>query len=176
MRKAVTCLAALLLASAGTAVAQEDSLSELPRHVALEGNVHSSGQPSAATIGKLGSAGIRTIIDLRPDQETPDLDEKAVAASAGLDYHALPISGASDLTRGNVSRFDQLLKQSQADGVLVHCASGNRVGALMALRARWVDGKSADEALAIGKEAGMTGLAAEVERLLKSEDSAAAQR
>lgn len=171
------CLMAviLLLASAGTALAQEDTLGELPRHVALEGKVHSSGQPSAETIGKLRSAGIRTIIDLRPDKETPNLDEQAVAASAGLDYHALPVSGAADLTPENVSRFDQLLKQSRDDGVLVHCASGNRVGALMALRARWVEGKSADDALAIGKQAGMTGLAGEVERLLRSEAGAPGQ-
>lgn len=169
MKMAIRFLSLLLLAGAAAAAGQDDVLGELPRHVAVDARVHSSGQPTAATIGKLRSAGIRTIIDLRPDAETPDLDEKAVAGEAGLTYHSLPVSGAADLTPANVSRFDQLLRQSQADGVLVHCASGNRVGAMMALRAKWIEGKSAEEALTIGQKAGMTGLAGDVKRILETD-------
>ena len=39
----------------------------------------------------------------------------------------------------------------------MHCASGNRVGALMALRASQ-NGASAEEAMAAGKAAGLTRL------------------
>ena len=46
----------------------------------------------------------------------------------------------------------------QARGnVLIHCASGNRVGALVALHARGT-GATPDEALALGKAAGLAGL------------------
>jgi uncharacterized protein (TIGR01244 family) len=107
---------------------------------------------------KLRPAGITTIIDLRPDQETPDLDEKAVAEQTGLKYRNLPIASPADLTLENVQKFDQLLKNSAQENVLMHCASGNRVGAMMALRARWLQGKSEEEALAIGKSAGLTGM------------------
>jgi len=42
--------------------------------------------------------------------------------------------------------------------VLVHCMSGNRVGALFALRAFWLQGMSAVEALAVGRRYGLTKL------------------
>jgi uncharacterized protein (TIGR01244 family) len=148
--------------------ASEATLASLPRHVELDQHRHVSGQPSAEAIAQLRSAGITTVIDLRPDQETPDLDEKSVAEKAGLKYRALPIAGAADLTRENVARFDQLLKETSSDNVLIHCASGNRVGALLALQARWVQGKTAEESLAIGKAAGMTSLSADVQKLVEA--------
>ena len=157
---------ALLSVLPGLVLAGESPLASLPRHVALDAHRHASGQPSAEALTQLPAAGINTVIDLRPDQETPDLDEKSVAEKAGLKYRALPIAGAADLTHENVLRFDQLLKETATDNVLIHCASGNRVGAMLALQARWVQGKSAEEALAIGKTAGMTGLAADVQKLL----------
>lgn len=154
----------LVVMAAG--IAAEAPPAGLGRYVRLDATRHVSGQPTADSIAQLKSAGINTVIDLRPDAETPDLDEKAVVEQHGLKYRSLPISGAADLTRENVSRFDQLLQETAADNVLIHCASGNRVGAMLALQARWIQGKSADESLAIGKAAGMTGLSAAVQELL----------
>jgi uncharacterized protein (TIGR01244 family) len=141
-------------------------LTGLPRHIELSPLLHVSGQPSGDQLALLPSAGIRSVIDLRPDAERPDFDERMVAVHLGLDYHPLPIRDAQDLTRANVESFDQLLERTQRDGVLVHCASGNRVGAMMALRARWLQGKEAAEALAIGKASGLTSLEADVQKLL----------
>jgi len=151
-------LALALAFVAAVSVAQVDPLAALPRHVAINEHQHVSGQPSVEAIMKLRSSGISTVIDLRPDQETPDLDEKAVAEQAGLKYRTLPIASPADLTLENVLKFDQLIKDSGQENVLMHCASGNRVGAMLALRARWLQGKSEEEALAIGKAAGMTGM------------------
>jgi uncharacterized protein (TIGR01244 family) len=145
-----------------------DPLAALPRHISLSPTLHVSGQPTADQLALLPAAGIRNVIDLRPDAERPGFDERMVAVHLGLDYQALPISGAQDLTRANVEAFDQLLKRSEGEGVLMHCASGNRVGAMMALRAHWLQGKSAEEALAIGKASGLTGLTPEVDRLVSA--------
>lgn len=158
----------MLSSMACMTLAADSPLTALPKHVALGEHRHVSGQPSAEAIAKLPSAGITTVIDLRPDAETPDLDEKAVVEKAGLKYILLPISGAADLTPENVNRFDQLLKQTSSENVLIHCASGNRVGAMMALQARWVQGMSAEESFAIGKAAGMTGLTGDVQKLLEA--------
>jgi uncharacterized protein (TIGR01244 family) len=158
----MACMPALLPAA-------ESPLASLPKHVALDAHRHVSGQPSAQAIEQLRAAGITTVIDLRPDEETPDLDEKALAAKSGLKYHPLPITGAADLTRENVLRFDQLLKETRAEDVLIHCASGNRVGAMLALQARWLQGKSAADSLAIGKAAGLTGLSSDVQALLEAQ-------
>jgi uncharacterized protein (TIGR01244 family) len=159
---------ALLAGAPGLLLAGESLLATLPRHVALDQHRHVSGQPTAEAIAQLRSAGITTVIDLRPDQETPDLDEKAAVEKTGVKYLALPIAGSADLTRENVTRFDQLLKATATENVLIHCASGNRVGAMLALQARWVQGKSAEESLAIGKAAGMTGLAGDVQKLVEA--------
>lgn len=170
--RAVLSVAAMGLAVMG--VAQEAPLAGLPRHVAVSDKLHVGGQPTVETISQLRSAGISRVIDLRPDQETPDLDEKAVVEKAGLAYRSLPIAGAADLTRENVTRFSSLLEEAGDEGVLLHCASGNRVGAMLALRARWLEGKSAEESLAIGKAAGMTSLEKAVTDLLeKAADGAA---
>ena len=40
--------------------------------------------------------------------------------------------------------------------MVAYCKSGNRAGALFALKAYYVDDKSAQKALAIGKSAGVT--------------------
>ncbi|MDX1549980.1 MAG: hypothetical protein R3278_05475, partial [Lysobacter spongiicola] len=69
----------------------------------------------------------------------------------------LPLAGPSDLTRENVLAFDQLLRDAERP-VLVHCGSGNRVGAMAALRAAWVEGQSPDDAIATGKAWGLTSL------------------
>ncbi len=161
-------LIALLASGPGMTLAADSPLAGLPRYIALDTHRHVSGQPSAEAITKLPSIGITTVIDLRPDRETPDLDERAAAEKAGLKYLLLPVAGAADLTRENVARFDQLLKEASSEGVLIHCASGNRVGAMLALQARWVQGRSAEESLAIGKAAGMTGLTSEVEKLFET--------
>jgi hypothetical protein len=40
----------------------------------------------------------------------------------------------------------------------VHCASSNRVGAMAALRAAWIDGRPTEEALQIGRAWGLKSL------------------
>jgi uncharacterized protein (TIGR01244 family) len=159
----------LLVAAAGAAEAPLDSLSQLPSHIALDARLHVSAQPSAEALVNLPSAGVRTVINLRPSTETPDLDEKTVVEKSGMAYRALPIAGAAGLTRANVVSFDRLLDEAGAGKVLMHCASGNRVGAMMALRARWVQGKSAEEALAIGRNSGLKGLEPDVKALLQAQ-------
>lgn len=170
IRRAVMMLAASTVLGVAIEVgaAESEVLSSLPGHVAIGARLHGSAQPSIEVLTKLGSAGVRTVIDLRPDSETPDLDEKLVVERSGVAYRALPIAGKASLTRENVTAFDKLLSEAKEGEVLVHCASGNRVGAMMALRARWLEGKSADEAMAIGKAAGMTGLTADVKTLLEA--------
>lgn len=126
----------------------------------------SSGQPDLATLKALRSAGVRHIVNLRPTEEDPSLDGAATASGLGLTYHALPIPGPAGLSLANVQRFDELLSAIGDAPTLVHCASGNRVGALFALRAAWIRNASPAEAMAEGARAGLTQMAAIVEPLL----------
>lgn len=134
-----------------------------------------SPEPGVVTAGRLAppdveharDAGIRHIIDLTPDAETPDFDEASAVVAAGLAYSNLPLGGPADLTRQNVQAFDAMLRAAKRP-VLVHCASGNRVGAMAALRAAWLEGKPTEEAIAIGKQWGLKGLEGEVRRRIEA--------
>jgi uncharacterized protein (TIGR01244 family) len=117
-----------------------------------------SGRLQAVDVAALKRAGIEQVIDLSADSETPDFDEAAAVRAAGIGYHDLPIHGADDLTRTRVRQFDRLLRDAGEQPTLVHCASSNRVGAMIALRAALVDGLSTEAALTEGRRWGMKSL------------------
>ena len=129
-------------------------------------NYFSGGQPTDEQLTALAGAGVKHVINLRPVSETPKLDEASLVADRGMIYHSLPVDGAAGLTLSNVKALDQLLKQAGDEKVLLHCSSGNRVGALMALRASFIYGESVEGAIAQGKAWGLTRLEPEVRRLM----------
>ena len=116
----------------------------------------SSGQPDKEILAAAKDAGFVAVVDLRGAEEDRGIDEAGEVEALGMTYVALPISGGGDVTFENAARLDKIL--SEIDGpVLMHCASGNRVGALVALRASQA-GASDEEALAAGRAAGLTRL------------------
>ncbi|WP_129649385.1 beta-lactamase hydrolase domain-containing protein [Peristeroidobacter agariperforans] len=126
-----------------------------------------AGRLKPEDIAQLNDAGIEHVIDLTPDDETPDFDEANAVRSAGINYSNLPVRGAADLTRENAIAFDRMMRNAKRP-VLVHCASGNRVGAIAALRAAWLEGQSEEDAIAIGKTWGLKGLEPEVRERIRS--------
>lgn len=160
-----TVALSLLMASSQ---AQEVAQSELPKsfNTPTE-NLVTGAQPSKAQLEKLKSAGITKVIDLRgPDEETP-FDEKAEAEKLGLEYVSLPISGAADVTSKNARKLHKLLQGNEP--VFLHCASGNRAGALLAVRAHEIQGKPVEESLEFGRAAGLTSLEERVKSVLDAE-------
>ncbi|MFZ5841953.1 MAG: beta-lactamase hydrolase domain-containing protein [Pseudomonadota bacterium] len=124
------------------------------------------GQPSRADLEMLKAAGVTTVINLRAASEDAGYDEAAAAKALGLNYVSIPIAGAGDITAGNAAKLDAALRA--ADGkTLLHCASSNRVGALLALRAA-AAGQSEEEAISFGKSAGMTSLEAVARAQIKA--------
>ena len=129
-------------------------------------NYFSGGQPTEAQLKALAGAGVKHVINLRPASETPKFDEASLVAAKGMIYHSLPVDGAAGLSLKNVKALDQLFKQAGDERVFLHCASGNRVGALMTLRASLIYGVTTDAAIAQGKAWGLTRLESEVKRLI----------
>lgn len=116
----------------------------------------SSGQPDREILSSAKAAGFKAIIDLRGADEDRGFDEAAAVTELGMTYIALPVRGAQDVNFDNAEKLDTIL--NDIDGpVLLHCASGNRVGALVALRAS-LNGASDDDALKLGTAAGLTRL------------------
>jgi uncharacterized protein (TIGR01244 family) len=167
-------LSLALLAVASCAVVDEKSADsvvsikadEIRADASLLNGQHyvSTGQPDKEILSLAKNAGFTTVVDLRGESEDRGMDEAAEIEALGMRYVKLPIAGAADVTFDNAIALDKIL--ADADGpVLLHCASGNRVGALYALREK-LSGASDEEALAAGKAAGLTRLeSVVVERL-----------
>lgn len=125
--------------------------------------VWASGQPTKTQIKQLAGAGITHVINLRPKAET-DWQEARLVESQGIVYHHLPIAGAAGVTFENAAKFDKLLSSLNGEPVLVHCASGNRVGGLVALQAI-AGGETEQAAIEKGRAWGLTRLEARVRQL-----------
>lgn len=134
---------------------------EVDALVEVEPGVWSAGQPQEQHWEALANSGITTVVDLRGPDEDRGHDEPSHARQAGLSYHNLPVDGAAGVTRETAERLDALIAQAPGP-VLVHCGSGNRVGALLALRAH-ANGASPEEALALGERGGLRQLRPYVE-------------
>lgn len=155
-----------VIAAAGcVSTSQSIALPAVPNAVSPTNGVVSAGRLGPADVARLRESGIHHVVDLTPDDETPGFDEAAAVRAAGLQYTNLPLRGAADLTPENVRAFDAIVRSADRP-LLVHCASGNRVGAMAALRAAWVEGRGVDEAIEVGRAWGLKGLETEVRRRL----------
>jgi uncharacterized protein (TIGR01244 family) len=159
---AASCLLALLFATPTFAAAPP----ETPVDAAADARpsildrqpmprVYSAGQPNADDWASIAAHGVTTVIDLRPDAERPGRDEAAEVQAAGLAYRHIPIAGPLDLTPDAARTLWQAIHAAPGK-VLVHCASGNRAGALLAIAAAGEGGMAPARALELGRGAGMT--------------------
>jgi uncharacterized protein (TIGR01244 family) len=129
--------------------------------------ITTSGQPDEASLHSLAAAGYVTVIDLRSDGEDRGFDEKSVVESLGMNYISIPVSGAGGVSYDNAALLDQSLSGIEGP-VLLHCASSNRVGALLSLREK-MHGASTEDALSLGLEAGLSSLRPVVEEQLNEQ-------
>jgi uncharacterized protein (TIGR01244 family) len=116
-------------------------------------DLYTSGQPAVGDWRAFADAGVRTVVNLRTSAEMKGRDERAEVEAAGMRYLELPIDGAAAIDAEHARALSALLR-AQPGPVLLHCASGNRVGGLLALAAAQ-DGMPAEDALALGRSAGM---------------------
>jgi uncharacterized protein (TIGR01244 family) len=130
--------------------------------------VISGGQPSPEQLSAARDAGYKTVLNLRLPDERGVADEPEIVTGLGMEYLSLPINGSDGLTRDNAEAFARALETAEYP-MIIHCSSGNRIGALFALKAFWVDGASAEEALQIGLDSGLTRLEGAVSEILASE-------
>jgi uncharacterized protein (TIGR01244 family) len=130
-----------------------------------EQKVLASGQPTEDQFRLLAEAGVRHVINLRPASEQ-DWDEGAFVQSLNMEYHSIPVAGAAGVTRENAASLYQLLADLEGEPVVVHCASGNRVGALIAYSSVEFDGLGIDAAIAEGQRWGLTRMEPTVREIL----------
>jgi protein tyrosine phosphatase (PTP) superfamily phosphohydrolase (DUF442 family) len=132
-------------------------------------NLVTAGQLTEAQFQAMVDAGFEHFISLRLATENGAGWEEEYAAETATDFQRLPVAGAEQLSMESVQALDALLKEADGQPTVLYCGSSNRVGALMALRAYWLQGASAEDAMALGEAAGMTRLQPAVAAIINGE-------
>lgn len=85
-------------------------------------------QPSKAELATFVNEGFKTLINNRPDHESPDQptasEMRAAAKEHGLHYVHIPVTAGS-IRREDVDAFRKAL-ESEPTPVVAHCGSGKR--------------------------------------------------
>jgi uncharacterized protein (TIGR01244 family) len=106
-----------------------------PQLVSLAPGLSVTGRLDRPDIDALAHAGVRTIINNRPDGEDPGqlpaAEARRLAETLGIVYHHIPITAAT-LSRADVDAFAATLRDAPAP-VVAHCRSGTRSTLLWAL-------------------------------------------
>lgn len=132
----------------------QDIARSLPFGGAPADNVLTAGQPSADQIVRLAAVGCAAVVDLRATGEPRGYDEPNVVAAAGMEYVHLPVT-TETLSDREFDRLREYLREHGDRPVLVHCASANRVGALLVPFFMLDQQRSRDDAIALAQRVGI---------------------
>jgi protein tyrosine phosphatase (PTP) superfamily phosphohydrolase (DUF442 family) len=135
-----------------------DSFSDLAASLPYGGaplpGIVTAGQLSAEQLERIAAAGCSTVIDLRGVAEPRGYDEPAAVARAGLEYVPIPVT-AESLSDAEFTAVRDRLRARGDLGVVVHCASANRVGALLIPYLMLDEGKNEQESLEVARRVGL---------------------
>jgi protein tyrosine phosphatase (PTP) superfamily phosphohydrolase (DUF442 family) len=130
-----------------------DALEGVPNACRILPTVLTGGQPSAANLQRLRAAGGAMVLDLCDPMEPRSFDEAALVRGLGMKYVNVPV-GTGTLTDQTIDRILAVLRQAGEELVLVHCASGNRVGGALIpffmLDQGWEEEDAVDQAMRVG--------------------------
>jgi protein tyrosine/serine phosphatase len=107
-------------------------------------HIYRGGQPKGDNYRELAAIGVKTVLDLRADN---DRDARRLAEAAGLKYINLPLEPKEYPGPDAASRFLEIVNNPENGVVYVHCAGGrHRTGSMIAVYRMTVDGWNFDQA------------------------------
>jgi uncharacterized protein (TIGR01244 family) len=130
-------------------------LTGIPHFLKLTAQVWTGGQPWDEHLSKLKEAGIKVVINLRPQDEHDGAKEAAKVKELGMTYFNIPVvfNAPDELDADDFLKLtDEQLKNGP---VFIHCAVGARVGAFWMIRRVLRDGWDYDKALEEANRIGM---------------------
>jgi protein tyrosine phosphatase (PTP) superfamily phosphohydrolase (DUF442 family) len=89
--------------------------------------VLTAGQPAPEHFRALKQAGVRVVIDIRAPEEPRGYDEPKLLRELDIEYINITVTDGT-LTNETLDRVTEAMRQHGEEPLLVHCASGNRVG------------------------------------------------
>ncbi|MGI2170449.1 protein tyrosine phosphatase family protein [Shewanella sp. MF05960] len=91
--------------------------------------VMTSGLPTEQQFEQLAQAGIKTVINLIPNDNPNALpNEQQIVTQLGMNYHNISVDWQNP-TQENLAQFYSLMQQNGDAPVLVHCAANYRASA-----------------------------------------------
>ena len=141
---------------AQSVLAQKDTKQkDLPNFYRISDVLYRGGQPTEAGLEQLAKLHIKTVVNLRDDDERGHTEGTAVVA-AGLRYFNLPLSSFNRPGNDRVAEILSIINAPENQPVFVHCKRGSdRTGVIVAIYRIAHDGWTADQAK---QEAGHFGL------------------
>lgn len=115
-----------------------------------------SSQPDADTFVIAREKGVKTVINLRQPNEF-DWDEKKVANQEGLSYFNIPINATGkSFDPHTIDQISTLVTQHKDQKILLHCSSGNRASAWLALYLANEHSMPIEKSISLAKQVGLT--------------------
>jgi protein tyrosine/serine phosphatase len=134
----------------------EPSYQELPNFHKVTGRLYRGAQPQKDGLKKLASLGIKTIVNLRGEDDNT-LAEQQEAKALGLNYYALPMGGLSRPTNEQVKQALAIINNPENGMVFVHCKHGaDRTGVVIACYRMAQENHTAEQARAEAEKYGMS--------------------
>ena len=123
----------LICAFAITALAQKDSqYPELPNFHQVNPQLYRGGQPKTGGLQKLKELGVKTVVNLRGEDDHSRAEETE-ARSLGLRYYGFALPGFSRPGDEEVQRVLDIINSPENQPVFVHCHHGHdRTGTIVA--------------------------------------------
>lgn len=146
----------LLLSFVASVSAQDKpKYKELPNFHEVNPKVYRGAQPQQGGINRLVQLGIKTIINLRDDDERARAEETE-AQKAGLRYFNLPLANFGKPDQTTVQRLLNLISAPENQPVFVHCKRGaDRTGTIIAIYRIEFDGWTSEQAKDEAKRFGL---------------------
>ncbi|HEY6073866.1 MAG TPA: hypothetical protein VIV15_10835 [Anaerolineales bacterium] len=103
------------------------ALSDVTNACQILPTVITGGQPNAAQLRALKSAGGAIVLDIRDPMEPRLVDEPDLVRQLGMEYVNIPVRAGS-LDDATLERILTVLREAGDRTIFFHCGSGNRVG------------------------------------------------
>lgn len=146
---------ALLMAVTAASAQDEATYKELPNFHQVNANLFRGGQPKEGGFQRLASLGIKTVVNLRDDDERARQEEAEVKA-AGMRYFNTPLDGLGRPSEEKVERILAIISAPENQPVFVHCKRGSdRTGTVIAVYRIAHDGWTSEQAKAEAKRYGL---------------------
>lgn len=151
---AVVCALAVLVSI--VSAQSEPGYKELPNLHKVGDHLYRGAQPLNGYAKKLGELGVKTVINLRGEDEMSRTEQKE-AETVGLKYFNIAMPGLSAPSDEQVNRVMAIIDNADNQPVFIHCKRGSdRTGTIVAVYRISHDGWNAERAISEAKHYGMS--------------------